>query len=259
MTNSSATLFKIVTDSSGNGLINFVGGTTLTLGVTSSLSSSTPGILSLPTLTTTGTPTWTPTTGEYPVEWNKVDGVLWIWNGTAWQGVTTSSSGAGYITGNGVANRFALWDGTSDLTYLDAFAYNGSGFTFTFLTNSSGIGNCCTITDGAGNYIELGNGAACLHMTSGVYIVDIARSGSYGLQVQDGTRTVTLCDAAGPAAGSFGGVGGSVSLGGPTYAVDASGDISLSGSLWVGGQQGKTHTIPLRALNDVTGGPAASR
>lgn len=66
-------------------------GYTLNFGITASISVSPPGILSLPVQTITGTPTWTPTAGTYPIVWNQADKILWIWDGAAWQSVGFSN------------------------------------------------------------------------------------------------------------------------------------------------------------------------
>jgi hypothetical protein len=64
--------------------------TVFNYGTTNVVSVSPPGGLTIPTIIVTGAPTWSPT--YYEIVWNKVDKILYVWDGSAWDPITSGSS-----------------------------------------------------------------------------------------------------------------------------------------------------------------------
>ncbi len=64
--------------------VNILSQTVFNFGITTSVSVFPPGILSKPTQTVTGAPTWTPAANTYPLLWGAYDNIEWEWDGTDW-------------------------------------------------------------------------------------------------------------------------------------------------------------------------------
>ncbi len=77
---SSTAVFAVKSESSTSTPVT---GTT-DYGTSGAAGTSPPGVLSPPTLTVAGPPSWTPAANTYPLEWDKFSGTLYIWNGTTW-------------------------------------------------------------------------------------------------------------------------------------------------------------------------------
>ena len=104
---------------------------TMNYGTSGSRAVSPPGVLSLPTLTVTGSPTWTPVSGTYPIIWNSFDGRPYIWNGSSWIPVAVSSDIVAGITGSGTSGFHARWSSSSALTnsFLSDYSTTAGGTT----------------------------------------------------------------------------------------------------------------------------------
>lgn len=65
---------------------------TLSFGSTSNQAVYSGGVLVLPYCTASGPPTWTPTTPG-TIWWSNVDGTLYVWNGSVWVSITSTTGG----------------------------------------------------------------------------------------------------------------------------------------------------------------------
>lgn len=77
---------------------------------------------------TAGTPSGTPTTYGSWLRYDKTNKILYRWTGAAWAAIPSSS-----LTGSGVTDRVAFWNGTSSLTGYSNFTFDG----LTFLANDA--------------------------------------------------------------------------------------------------------------------------
>ena len=68
---------------------------------------------------------WTPRFTGTQVYWENggVDTATWYWTGVQWFKI---NNGSGNLTGSGVANQIAFWNGTSSLTGATGLTYNGT-------------------------------------------------------------------------------------------------------------------------------------
>lgn len=64
--------------------INLTSSSIVIFGAVANAAVAPPGILSKPTLTVTGEPTWTPAANTYPLLWGTFDNIEWEWDGGAW-------------------------------------------------------------------------------------------------------------------------------------------------------------------------------
>lgn len=186
---------------------------------------SPPGVISLPTLTTTGAPTWTPAAGLYPVEWNKADGTLYVWDGSVWQLVGTASAGgaAGGADGQLQFNNGGALDGAVGTDWDDAneilqLSLSASGF-FGVTKTSGGVVYTAELCNSEAGYFHDDNG----------HTVNLC-DGGQAANFQDGTNTADVCDG--------------------TYGVSAN-KINATAGYYAGGTAGASHTVP---IPKVTGG-----
>ncbi|MES2350106.1 MAG: hypothetical protein V4641_21270, partial [Pseudomonadota bacterium] len=80
-------------------------------GTSGAAGTSPPGVLSPPTLTVAGPPSWTPAANTYPLEWDKFSGTLYIWNGTTWTEIGCGCTGIAFsVKGNPTSSTASTTD-----------------------------------------------------------------------------------------------------------------------------------------------------
>ncbi len=206
-------LFTITTDSGGNVFINVLDNANLYFGVQTNNTLPTPGILTLPTYTTTGTPTAVTPIGT--IVFNSFDNFLYISKGGgSYLNVISSSSIAIGDPVTGSSNYYILSiDGSSNLSQINTstsgyiLTSNGPTSAATFVAPTITIGEpIVTSTVNQALYVDssnkLANAQGLLFDTLGFIKAFTASLGSYALsfagsnalQASDGVNYVDLCD-----------------------------------------------------------------